>query len=439
MVVLSGCAASKDLLDPKKPVTVTMWHHFGGMQQGTMEILLDEFNNTYGKDRGVIISVTSMKSTSELTNDLRMTAADDPGAMEMPDIATVYPAGAMELYNAGMLVNLDNYFTAQEIEAYIPRFVDEGRMPDGGLYVFPFAKSTEALFVNKTFFDRFSSATGVTLESLATFEGLADAAVKYYDWTDSLTPEIPNDGKAFFSADSWLNSAMVGTAQIGDEFVGTDVLNTSADSYKRVWDVTVIPALMGGYYVADGYTSSLSITGDILCSTGSTAGIAFYGNTITYPNNTIENVEFNVLPYPVFNDAKKIALQRGTGIIVAKSTAQKEYAAALFLKWFTAPEQNMRFVSETGYLPVTSEAYDEHMNVAIQNASNPVYRTFLETAEIMHKEYEFFIPPNIDTFSALSGAYENRIKDAMRQGRKQVLDGADVNAVSDDLFISFIR
>ena len=40
-------------------------------------------------------------------------------------------------------------------------------------------------------------------------------------------------------------------------------------------------------------------------------------------------------------------------MIVTKSTKEKEYASVEFLKWLTAPEQNIKFVSETGYLPVT--------------------------------------------------------------------------------------
>ena len=49
--------------------------------------------------------------------------------------------------------------------------------------------STEILFVNQTLFDRFSAATGISLESLSTFEGIADAALRYYEWTDSLIPD----------------------------------------------------------------------------------------------------------------------------------------------------------------------------------------------------------------------------------------------------------
>ncbi len=436
---LFGCGASEYGLDPSDPITVTMWHNYGGQMKDTMDALITEFNNTVGRDRGVVINVTSIQASKDQNEKLAMIAAGDPGAPEIPDIATAYPSMALLLSEAGLLAPLDAYFTEQDLSAYLDPFVDEGRLPDGKLYVFPISKSTEALFVNKTLFDRFSEATGVTLESLSTFEGIAAAAAKYYAWTDALTPSAPGDGKTFFTADSWFNIAQVGAAQLGGEFVGADRLNTSAAAFRKIWDFSVLPALNGAYAVADGYSSDLAKTGEIVCSIGSTAGILFYGDTITYPDNTKESVEYAVLPYPVFEGGEKIALQRGAGMIVAKSTAQKEYAAALFLKWFTSPEQNMRFVSSTGYLPVTKEAFEQKMTEEIQAVDNQAVKRLLKTATLMREEYSFIVAPNAENFSALSAAYEKDIKKAMRDGRQQVLAGADAAAVGDALFAGFAR
>ena len=43
---------------------------------------------------------------------------------------------------------------------------------------------------------------------------------------------------------------------------------------------------------------------------------------------------------------------------VTKSTPAKEEGSALFLKWFTAKEQNINFAMTTGYLPVEKAAYE---------------------------------------------------------------------------------
>lgn len=64
------------------------------------------------------------------------------------------------------------------------------------------------------------------------------------------------------------------------------------------------------------------------------------------------------MPYPVVDGGKKVAIQRGGGMCIIKSNEAKEYAAGIFLKWFTAPEQNLKFVSSTGYVPVTQMAVE---------------------------------------------------------------------------------
>lgn len=48
--------------------------------------------------------------------------------------------------------------------------------------------------------------------------------------------------------------------------------------------------------------------------------------------------------------------KQGVGMAVTKSDSAHEYAASLFLKWFTAKEQNIRFIGDSGYMPVLKES-----------------------------------------------------------------------------------
>lgn len=435
--LLPGCTGGGAKLNPKNPVTLTLWHNYGGQMQNTMDKLVDEFNMTVGRESGIVVSVTSISAMKEQEEKLSMIASGAPGAEEMPDLVTAYPNTALLLSEKGLLAGLDAYFKEDELKAYVPQFIEEGRLPDGKLYVFPIAKSSEVLFLNQTLFDRFSAATGVKAESLSTFEGIAQAAVQYYEWTDSLTPDIDGDGKAFYAADSWFNIAQAGMAQMGGGFVEPDKLLTNAPAYKRIWDFCALPALSGGYAVIDGYSSDLSKTGDIVCSTGSTAGILFYGDSITYPDNRIEKISYSILPYPVFAGGEKVAMQRGAGMIVARSTPLKEHAAALFLKWFTDPAQNIRFISSTGYLPVTALAYDQIMQHKGESAENPNIQNLLQTAVDMHREYAFITAPNYERFGELSKKYEADIKKAMQEGRQRVKNGEQAEAVSAALLANF--
>lgn len=421
--VFTACGTDHGL-DPHNPVTLALWHNYGGQMQKTMDALVDEFNNTVGKEKGIILNVTSVSSSASLHEKLTTAAAGDPGAPALPDITTCYPKTALTLADKDKLANLDEQFTERALSAYLPRFIEEGRLEDkdGGLYVFPIAKSTEVLFVNQTLFDRFSQATGVTMECFDTPAGIAAAAVRYYDWTDSQTPETPGDGKAFYTSDAPFNYAQIGMAQQGESLIENEKLKLDNDAFKKIWDSYYGPSVRGGFAIFDGYSSDLSKTGEIICSTGSTAGILFYGDEMTYPDSRTEKVEYTVLPYPVFEGGEKIAMQRGSGMAVTKSTPEREYAAALFLKWFTAPEQNIQFVSSTGYLPVTEEAFGTAMSDEIGTVANPNVKKLLQAAAIMQKDYDFYIPPTFDGFDDMGGDFEKDLKKTAADARARYLE-----------------
>ena len=415
---LSGCGNDSPL-DPQKPVTLTMWHNYGGDMQHAMDYLIDQFNSTVGKEQGIIIDVTAISSSSELNKSLAMIVNGDPGAPEMPDIFTGYPKLAIQFWEKGLLADLDNYFTADELSAYIDTFVEEGRLADGGLYVFPIAKSTEVLYVNQTLFDRFAAGTGASADLLSTFEGLAELSKMYYEWSG---------GKQFYAADSWFNFAEVGMAQLGDSIFEGEALSLEGDNFAHIFETVYPPAVEGGIAIYDGYSSDLSKTGDLVCSTGSSAGILFYGDTITYTDGTVENVEYSILPYPVFENGTKAAIQRGGGLMVAKSDEQREYAAGVFIKWLTASEQNMSFVANTGYLPVTKQAFEDDLSEHMDTVEDPRIKKMLTSVLSMYEDYSFFTAPTYASFDRDSDAYEDDFKDLLTDMRAEYLAGNEISA-----------
>ena len=50
--------------------------------------------------------------------------------------------------------------------------------------------------------------------------------------------------------------------------------------------------------------------------------------------------------------------QAGVGLCAFKTTDQKAEAAAVFLRWLTEQQRNLEFAADTGYLPVSSAAFD---------------------------------------------------------------------------------
>lgn len=418
--ILAGCNNTIKVYS-KSPVTLTLWHNYGGQLKETMDDMIDEFNETVGAEKGIIINVTSISGSAALHEKLIMAANGDPGAPALPDITTAYPKTAIILAEKGLLADLDQQFTPQELSAYIPEFVEEGRLGGEHLYVFPTAKSTEVLFVNSTIFNRFARDTGARIEDLQTFEGIIKTAALYYEWTDKQTPGVENDGRMFFMPDSLYNFSLIGYRQLGGEFISNGVINFTSPQYQKVWECYYKPAVLGHVAIFSGYATDLAKTGDIVCSTGSTAGVAFFSPTVTYADNTSEPVELDILPYPVFAGGNKVAVQRGAGMSVIKSGKEREYSAGIFLKWFTSPQNNLRFLSSTGYLPVTQEAFGEIMSREIVNISDNNIKKLLQTCRMMQKQYEFCIPPLFDGIDELQEQYEGNLKEIAAQSRKSYI------------------
>lgn len=393
------------------PTVITLWHNYGGQLKATMDELIDEFNDTVGDREGIIINVTSISGSAAIHEKLTMAANDEPGAPQLPDITIAYPKTALQLAEKDLLTDLDQLFSDEELAAYVPQFIEEGRIKDGGLYIFPTAKSTEVLFLNRTIFDRFAMETGTNLDDLKTFEGIARVAALYYAWTDSQTPEIANDGKIFFMSDSLFNYTLVGCRQLGADLIDGHMIDFSLPQSKKVWESYFSLAVMGRAALYNGYAADLFKTGEVICSTGSTAGVMFFSPTVTYPDNTTEEVELAILPYPVFEKGNKVAVQRGAGMCITRSSRTREKLAAVFLKWFTSPENNLRFLSSTGYLPVTREAFGEIMSREIETVSEEKIKNLLLTCRAMQSEFDFLTPPLFEGIDVLQEKYETLFRD----------------------------
>lgn len=192
VLIFTGCGQKKT----KDPITVTLWHVYGGQTESPLNDLIDQFNETIGKEENIWVQVGSVTNTNTIHENVLASAFGDPGASELPDMFVSYPKTVLAMPDDTVLVDYCDYFTKEELDEFIPAFLEEGVIHDR-LSILPVAKSTEVMFVNKTAFDRFAKETGADIEDLRTWEGLFAMSEQYAEWTDNKTPKIPHDGKNF--------------------------------------------------------------------------------------------------------------------------------------------------------------------------------------------------------------------------------------------------
>lgn len=423
---LCGCVPANE---EKQPITISIWHVYGAQTDSPLNDLINEFNETLGKEEGIHVEVTMVSNNKNIHKDILAASNSDPGAPELPDIFVAYPSTVMAMPDDEILVDYYDYFSEKEIEEFIPSFIEDGEV-NGRLVCLPVAKSTELLFVNKTAFDRFSEATGVKIEDLSTWEGVFETAEIYARWTDEQTPDIPGDAKAFFVHDFHFNYFQVGVESLGESFFEDEKIAFGPAFYKA-WEPYANACLSGGVWLKGGYATEPLRTGEAIACAASSASVLYFSNEVIYSDNTSEIVKIDVNPCPVFEGGENLVMQRGAGMCTVKSTPEREEAALTFLRWLVEPETNTEFVVSTGYMPVTYEAFEKYLPDAISGLTEQkyveLYEAYLETQE----NFEFYSAPKFNEYLDIENSFEERIRKFFLNEREEIL-GSEEEIIPED-------
>lgn len=378
----------KEPLDPSHPITITVWHYYNGKIKNKFDELVSKFNETVGVERGIVVESKSYGDVQSLADAAYDASNKTIGSEAMPDIFAAYPDNAYRISQVTELVDLEQYFSQEELKEFRKEFLDEGRFGnDSKLKIMPIAKSTEILYLNKTYWDHFVAETGVSLDDLSTWEGIIKTAEKYKNYS----------GKAFMGIDDNANYMLLACIQLGaDMYTYSEnraELNFNEDTAYKIWQNYYIPYLKG-YFIKNGrFSSDDAKSGKVLAYTGSTAGAGYFPKQVAFSEEESYQIEAVTLPYPCFENGKLYAVQQGAGMCISKSDKAHEYASSLFLKWFTDVEQNVEFAVSTSYFPVKNEALEEKNILPLidkAEVSNEAIKKSIHTTLNMFDTYQLY-------------------------------------------------
>lgn len=425
---LIGCGKGNDTpLDPKKPVTIEVWNYYNGDQLTAFDALVKEFNETVGKEQGIIVKSSSQGSVNDLENNVLAAIRGEVGAAEVPNIFMAYADTAYAVDRMGDTIDLKKYLTQEEIDKYIDSYIKEGDFSGNGeIKIFPMAKSTEVMVLNKTDWDAFAAATGADYADISSLEGLAKTAQSYYEWTDAKTPDVASDGKALFGRDAMANYMLIGSMQLGTEIFqvseGKLTLNFDKATVRKLWDCYYVP-FVKGYYAATGRFRSDDIkTGNIIAYVGSSSGASFFPDVVNADDQNSYSIEMEVLPCPGFAGGDAYAVQQGAGMVVTNGSEAEVYASVEFLKWFTADEQNILFSVQSGYLPVTKSANDKEAILNSGAEISPKMEKTLSVAVDMVNQNELYTTKAFQDGASARNVLEYAMSDRASEDRNTVVE-----------------
>ena len=420
---LAGCA-SKPKLDAQHPTTITIWHVYGNQTKSPLNDAIVEFNATEGKKQGVKVKVTSISNSKDIDKALITSANKNPGYAPMPNLFTAYPRIIYNL-DQKLLLDWSKYFTPTELKLFQQDFLQEG-YEGQALFMLPIAKSTDVLFVNKTLFERFAQASGAKLEQLQDFEQLFQLCQDYYRWSG---------GKDMFQINEYYHYFHINMASLGASFVKDGKANTQDPNFARVFLPLAKAAISGGLCVEKGYASDRWATGAIISNVGSSAGVLYNRDYVIYPNNQRVDVNNICLPYPAFLAAggKAMFPHRGVGLFARKSEKEEEnLAVAVFAKWLSQKENNLKFTTKIGYLPVNEQALKELL-ANPSHIKSSKHRQLYESQKLAADSYTYLFLPRGKDVSKIQFATEKLSRQILGAAHKEYLERVKAGTASPQL------
>ena len=421
---ISGCS-EKSLLDPDEPVTLTLWHTYGEQADSPMNRLVSEFNKTVGKEKGIVISVKLMSRVGKIGSQLAEAQSGAPGALDMPDLFFCHNSDAAKL-GAENLLNWNDYFTNEERADFVPDFLADG-MIDERLVIFPVSKSTHVLYISKREFSRFAAATGATYSDLATWDGFFRTAEKYYEYS----------GKPFCAFDYVQRAVELNAIEKGakpDDLYKDGYYDFDNTMLKASYMQFAEALAKGHIMIAELYSNTHVMTGDVPCGAGSSAAVMYYNDTVTYPDNTSEPMELKILPLPQNENCPKYATQAGVGLCAYKTTDQKAEAASVFAHWLTEGARNLAFVAETGYMPVRNDAYKALDSYSFPKES---YKELYSALTEIRNTQTFLREPSFVGYYNKVNTLYDELRRAQTTMPERVKNGESADALAGELWELF--
>ncbi len=284
-------------------------------------------------------------------------------------------------------------FTQEEEDMYNPIYFEEGyEFGDGSkMYTLPWAKSTEVIFYNKTFFDDNGLTPPTTWDEMETL----CARIKEID-TDPAHVPFGYDSEENWFITMCEQQGSPYTSVSGDKFLFDTAENKEFVTRFKEWKdkgyfITSTLASTGTNTV---YTSNLLLDGTLYMSIGSTGGTSYNldlsGEKVPF--------EVGIAPVPQLDPEHPKMISQGPSVCIFKDEdPQKVLASWLFVKFMTTnPLYQTQVSMSNGYMPVLKQeimnelpAYSEW----VKKANGSTYLTAQAVKVGMEHESDYFVSP----------------------------------------------
>ena len=318
---------------------------------------------------------------NKIYNDVITNIATDT----TPNVCITYPDHiATYISGENTVVPLDNLFTdpnyglggalvrfnSPSVDQVVPEFLDECVI-NNRHYAIPYMRSTEALYINKTYVE----ALGYEVPDIVTWDFVWEvsnaAMAQNADGTYAVNGQSVMIPFIYKSSDNMMITMLRQLdAGYSDNMGNISLFNNTTTSILRTVADEVGQGAFSTFTVS-GYPANFLNAGQCIFAVDSTAGATWMGSDAPLSDiheSEIVDFETVVRPVPQFDTANPRMISQGPSIcIFNKEDPQEVLASWLFAQYLLSNEVQIAYAGTEGYVPVTtmaqqSQEYQDYLN-----------------------------------------------------------------------------
>ncbi len=399
---------------------ITFWHAMGGVNGEALDYLVEKFNaeNEYG------IKVVSeyQGSYDDALNKLKSAQMGNMGA----DLVQVYDIGTRFMIDSDWIIPMQNFMDKDEYDINLETNIAAYYTVDDTLYSMPFNSSTPILYYNADMFE----AAGIT-EIPTTFNEILEISDDLQ--TKGGASEVLSMGIYGWFFEQFLCKQGLSYADNGNgregaatavEFDSNGGALQILEAWKTLYDEGVAPNVGRG---GDAGLADFS-SGKAAITLGSTASL----------KQILEDVngkfEVGTAYFPATGDDDEGGVSIGGASLWALDNGDQQKAAATweFIKFLVSAESQAYWNAQTGYFPVTTDAYEE--DVFKENVAE--YPQFQTAIDQLHDSAPEYAGALLSVFSEARSVVETEIENMLngKQSAEEAVEkmAKDINAAIED-------
>ncbi len=455
-LIMTGCHGSQDssafavpeTFDASREYEITFWakNDTNRSQTAVYEKALESFQALYPN---IHVNMRLYTDYGRIYNDVVTNIATGT----TPNVCITYPDHiATYLTGSNVIAPLDELFAdakyglggsevrfdSPTLSQMVPQFLEECKIA-GQTVAIPFMRSTEALYINKTFVEKL----GYTVPDVPTWDfvwEVSDAAAAkdengnyllngqktmipfIYKSTDNMMIQMLKQKNAPYSTDAGEILIFNDTAR--------DLLFDVRDHVQRGAFST---------FKISSYPGNFLNAGQCVFAADSTAGATWMGPhapNMDIAADQVVDFEIVVRPIPQFDPAHPQMISQGPSVCVFnKQDPQEVLASWLFAQYLLSNDAQVSYALTEGYVPVTLKAqqapeYQDYLSRKGED-DEMYYSVKLDAAELlMANTANTFVTPVFNGSASLRDAAGQLIEEVTKSvRRKKTVDGAFIESL----------